>query len=427
MKLLTSTIVWCLCILLPQGLLAQYQEHSSQSGIGIPFFDLVLHKQYDTDFSRHRLLLMAQFLNDDLTFVKSDTSGYDASFELLLAVYDEQRNVVVSKTINKNINVQDYGLTNSRQLKYTLKEQMRLPAGKYELLARSVDLMSSKSAQRKVKFKLDRYDDKKISISGILFFQAASFDSSGKLVDFSPTVDNNFNARSGYFYIYFDLFVKDTANQVKLKYSFANNKNKVEFDTTVVRRVAGPVSSHLLRVDKKRLTSNRYNLKIVAISAQAEAERVQNLSFYWSDVPGTVEDIDEALQQMMYIVEGDSLKKYEKADLQAKQGFFKRFWKSRDPNPNTSKNELKNEYFKRVNYANQKFSAFSQPGWITDRGRILIKFGFPDDVERHPFDMGSRPYEIWRYYSLRKTFVFEDRTGFGDFRLHPAYLDVEFQ
>ena len=88
---------------------------------------------------------------------------------------------------------------------------------------------------------------------------------------------------------------------------------------------------------------------------------------------------------------------------------------------------MKDEYFRRINYANRNYTAFGQPGWITDRGRILIKFGFPDDVERHPFEMGSQPYEIWRYYALRKTFVFIDPTGFGDYRLHMDSMDEEFQ
>ena len=80
---------------------------------------------------------------------------------------------------------------------------------------------------------------------------------------------------------------------------------------------------------------------------------------------------------MRYILPYDSLSKYKDADLEAKQTYFKRFWKERDPNPKTPNNELKDEYFRRINYANRNYTAFGQPGWITDRGRILIKFGFP--------------------------------------------------
>jgi hypothetical protein len=84
------------------------------------------------------------------------------------------------------------------------------------------------------------------------------------------------------------------------------------------------------------------------------------------------------------------------------------------------------EYFSRVNYANREFSSFSDDGWLSDRGRILIKFGMPDDVERHPFEIDRYPFVVWRYYTLRKTFLFSDRTGFGDYRLDPRYQTEEF-
>ena len=85
------------------------------------------------------------------------------------------------------------------------------------------------------------------------------------------------------------------------------------------------------------------------------------------------------------------------------------------------------EYFRRVNYANREYSNFNEGGWLSDRGRILIKFGYPDDIERHPYELDSVPYVIWRYYSLRKVFVFADRSGFGDYRLLPEYMNYEFQ
>ena len=89
-------------------------------------------------------------------------------------------------------------------------------------------------------------------------------------------------------------------------------------------------------------------------------------------------------------------------------------------------NELMVEYYNRINHANREFSNFNEGGWLSDRGRILVKFGQPDDIERHPFEIDTYPYEIWRFYSLRKIFIFADRTGFGDFRLLPEYMDEEF-
>ncbi len=144
-------------------------------------------------------------------------------------------------------------------------------------------------------------------------------------------------------------------------------------------------------------------------------------------MPANITDLNLALRQMVYIIHPDSLDYYLDAKLEDKQRFFKKFWADRDPDPKTKINELMDEYFRRINYANEHFSGLSNKGWTTDRGRILIKFGQPEDIERHPFELETRPYEIWRYYSQRKIFLFEDQTGFGDYRLHPDYLSMEYQ
>jgi hypothetical protein len=74
------------------------------------------------------------------------------------------------------------------------------------------------------------------------------------------------------------------------------------------------------------------------------------------------------------------------------------------------------QYYARVEYANKHFSHFME-GWRTDMGMVYIMFGPPSNVERHPFDIDSKPYEVWAYYDLNYQFVFVDSTGFGDYRL----------
>jgi len=406
--------------------MAQYHEYAQQSGIGIPFFQLAVHRTFSSDLKHSHIKLTAQFLYDDLTFLRSDTSGYDAEFEILFAVYDAQNQVVVSHTINKKLNVKNFESTNSRSRWVILKDAFDLEPGDYKLLARAVDLNSTKSAQRKVDLKIADYAGKQVAISDILFAKDLKQDSLGQLTDIMPTFGNNFNIRSGYFYVYFDLFVQQPPTEATIEYILTTKKEKKSFDSTIVRQITQPLTPVWVKISRERFRFNKYTLQVRVKTAAGELQQEQPLSFFWSIVPRTEQDIDLALKQMSYILDPDTLKKYEKASLSEKQAFFKRFWKERDPDPQTARNELKNEYFKRVNYANRHFSAMGQDGWRTDRGRILIKFGFPDDIERHPFEMGTRPYEIWRYYSLRKVFVFQDVSGFGDYRLVPGYLDEEF-
>jgi hypothetical protein len=73
-------------------------------------------------------------------------------------------------------------------------------------------------------------------------------------------------------------------------------------------------------------------------------------------------------------------------------------------------------YYGRVQYANEHFRT-NHEGWDTDRGHIYILYGEPTDIERHPFEAGSYPYEVWYYSQLAKRFMFVDYTGFGDYSL----------
>jgi len=92
-----------------------------------------------------------------------------------------------------------------------------------------------------------------------------------------------------------------------------------------------------------------------------------------------------------------------------RDNFIEAFWQRRDPTPDTEENEYKEEHYQRIAYANEHYAA-GVPGWKTDRGRIYIVFGKPDEVESHPSggtyerpmeegggETSTFPFEQWRY------------------------------
>ena len=421
------THILALLVLLVSTAFSQYFEESKYSGVGLPFFEFSLSRQFDSDFKNARVLIFAQVVYDDLTFLKSDTSGYDAELEWLIAVYSDEDKLIFSRTVNKTLNTKSYDETNSRDKYVDLKTEILLEKGEYQVLLRTVDLNTNKTAQRRIEIEIPDYYDEDVAIGDVMFLKSVQFDTTGKIIDYDPILGNNFTVKKGEFYIYFNVYSQVLDKLAKINYRFINSNKKTEFDTTAVKLVKSNITSHLLKIDKDIFKDNTYNLEIEVNIDNNSAEISKILTFYWKLVPNTTTDIDLALNQMVYILQPDSLSYFLDADLPAKQAFFKRFWDARDPNPDTNKNELMDEYFKRVNYANEHFSGLAMDGWLTDRGRIFIKFGPPDDIERHPFELETRPYEIWRYYSLRKVFLFQDYTGFGDYRLHPDYVNVEYQ
>ncbi len=187
---------------------AQYYEESSYSGVGLPYFEYSLNRQFSSDFKNSKVILIAETIYDDLTFVKSPKSGYDAELEWLIAVYSEEEKLVFSRSITKNINVTEYVETNSRSKKITLRDEIPLEAGKYKVLLRILDLTTNQSAQRTLMVDIPNYYEEDVAISDILFLKSVQFDSVGVLKDYEPIIGDNFTVRDGEFYIYFNVFSK---------------------------------------------------------------------------------------------------------------------------------------------------------------------------------------------------------------------------
>ncbi len=94
------------------------------------------------------------------------------------------------------------------------------------------------------------------------------------------------------------------------------------------------------------------------------------------------------------------------------------FWEIRDPTPDTPANEYRDEVFARMESASQSFDEpLRRPGWTTDRGRILLRYGKPDSRIVREGDFNGAPAEIWEYFDPRRTFVFIDERGIGDYVL----------
>ena len=126
-----------------------------------------------------------------------------------------------------------------------------------------------------------------------------------------------------------------------------------------------------------------------------------------------------------------------------REQFIEQFWLRRDPTPDTIENEFKEEHYSRIAYANERFAS-GKPGWKTDRGRIYVLYGKPDEIESHPsggtydrpFEDGGGttstfPFEIWRYRYIEGIgnevlLEFVDPTMSGEYRftIDPSEKDA---
>jgi len=160
-----------------------------------------------------------------------------------------------------------------------------------------------------------------------------------------------------------------------------------------------------------------YRMQILA----KRGERIDSVNFtteiFWRDMPYSMRNIDFALDAMRYILTKEQLSRMREGDAEQKRSAFRRYWKERDPTPEVEYNEMMTEYFRRVDKAYYMFQTlFERNGVNTDRGKVYILFGPPEDTQR--ILAADQPAtEIWYYPSLDKTFRFVDRSKDGNLRL----------
>lgn len=126
----------------------------------------------------------------------------------------------------------------------------------------------------------------------------------------------------------------------------------------------------------------------------------------------TLEELDEEWNMMKILGTKAEKNLFKNSDESGKRKVMATFWNARE-------GVISREIFiERASIAIQKWSGL-RPGWKTDRGRILLTYGRPDEIEREPHGMNSRPHEVWRYFDLEGgvEFVFVDKQGFSEFEL----------
>ena len=140
-------------------------------------------------------------------------------------------------------------------------------------------------------------------------------------------------------------------------------------------------------------------------------------------------------KDVTYIITEEERRAFKKLQTDdERERFIEEFWRRRDPDPDTDENEYKEEYYERIAYANEHFAS-GIPGWKTDRGRIYIMYGKPDERETHPMggsyerpswegggSTTTYPFEIWFYRYLAGVgsgveIEFVDPTGSGEYRI----------
>ena len=406
-----------LLFILPISLAQAQVEISSEQnsfGSGPKFYEDIL------DFSSGksnvtRLDVFIQVPYTTVHFVKSN-SGFSGNYEVTVSVFDKDKEkLIAEKSWNEKLETKDFNETVSKNNFSLNFKSFYLTPGKY-FVRTAIDDKESKSEYPKESMIVVRDLSSDIAVSDIMLLSKRTEEQGkNKIV---PNVSGNVATQKDGLPVFFEIYSKNPV-KLNIEYTVTDKKNNVIYTDSQLKSIDSGRVQIFNTVKDSSFSLGLYTLEVALKDTQNKMITSVKKAFIsrWIGIPSSITDLDKAIEQLIYIASSSEIDNIK--DAKTKDDKLKRylaFWKTQDPTPSTQENEVFDEYYRRVSYANAHFSHYIE-GWKTDRGMVFILLGPPDNVERHPFDIDSKPYEVWEYYNLNRSFVFLDETGFGDYRL----------
>lgn len=396
----TYIIISIILLVLSSGLFAQRMDKKWKIG---PEYTIEYVVNPSTELGKGELSIMLSVPYDEIHFVKKN-SQFKGRFDISIMIFEGKEKRVSESWIEK-LTVNEFKLTNSRKKTIEMQKSYILEPGKYRLEILITDL-KTQNRRKQVK----DIDMNKLSngpwMMGDLYFMKDS--SAVKGTKDMPEA----------------IYVGFSASGVEGKYPFTyvlQSRDKIlkqgKFEIELVKER----HEYIFPVRTADLNYNQYFLTLITVIDSTEYKRSIPLRVQWSGTSSLIPNLEEAIEQMRYLSHtgyfpSRTYKKMINAEGEEQKDFFTETWKNIDPTPHTENNELMNEYYYRVHVVNQRFSGHRE-GWRSDRGMIYIIYGEPDAVEEHHMEIDTKPYMIWYYYSVNRSFIFIDHTGFGDYQL----------
>lgn len=394
------------------------------------YFDALSFLASDSVSTRFDVYVQVPF--EYLRFTK-ESNFFKARYEITLDVLKPNKELVTEKIWNEEVRVKIFEETVSKKGYNLTLKSLTLPPGEYLLHIQMRDYESKKTSIEERGVNIPSFQNTLLSVSDVML--VGKLTAEGQKKNIAPNVSSNVGNLPEGFYLFFEVYNRTSVDTANITYHVLDQKQRVVFSHSLREPVKKNKNQIFVKIDSLQLPMGTYELLLEVKPATRLGEKISDtetliasthrrLNIRWYGMPVSIVDLDKAIEQMVYIAKGGELDYIKDAPTEEeKRRRFMEFWKKRNPTPNTPRNEAMEEYYSRVEYANQHFSRYRE-GWKTDMGMIFIIFGPPNNVDRHPFEYNRKPYEIWYYYDLDRQFLFVDETGFGDYRLVGPYWDV---
>lgn len=389
-----------------------------QGTVPLFYYDLINYRS-NTE-GKNRVDIYVEVPYEGIQFVKTD-KGFTANYAITVSFYNEKKEkLVTEKTWNESVSSRDFETTTSKTNYYLSVRSVEITPQKYHVRCEVIDQDSKKNYVREDKIEIKPIKGP-VSLSDLLLVaKQVVVHGENKII---PNISRNVASQKDGVGLFYEIY-SDTARSVLLNYVIIDTKSEPVKTQSLDYMLKSGTNQIHFTMGNPELAMGEYAVAVQIqdhsknVLAQSEKKFVSR----WVGVPSSVKDLDKAVEQMVYIAKDSEVDHIK--DAESKEEKLQRYldyWKAKDPTPSTEQNEVFEEYYRRIGYANDHFKHYME-GWRTDMGMIYVTLGPPSNVERHPFEFDSKPYEVWDYYEINRRFVFVDQTGFGDYRLiTPVY------
>ena len=190
----------------------------------------------------------------------------------------------------------------------------------------------------------------------------------------------------------------------------SSTKNEIALK---LNKKEGAYTYALVKIPNKKFPNAMYRMSVKGKNNEKPIAQ-STFQSYWSEIPTSLLSLDIAIDMLRFITDKNTIDKIDDGSDRARERKFREFWKEKDPTPDTEFNELQTEYYNRIDYAYDNFGSENILGFNSDRGKVYINYGPPNDTKR-TFPTDDATTEVWIYNNQR--FIFKATSGFGDFKL----------
>jgi GWxTD domain-containing protein len=356
---------------------------------------------------------------------KTDKQSYVTKFDLNIDVKDKNDVVVYNNISKEEITTKQTGQEYLSQNTEIISKNLFLPPGDYKVKVSLYEQSSKNRSEKEKKVTVRDFAASTIALSDVMIVSKMSTTTGKKII--TPDVARNVGAIDT-FYLFYYVYRNSDEQQIDVSCRIFDAENKEVYSGNQVINTESGITFQnqiFMPVPTEKLAYGKYTVEITAASGSQNVSEKAYFDNQNTDFPLALKDIDVLIEQLQYIAKDEEMTFMRDGNTDVeKQKRFVEFWKKKDPSPNTKRNEAMQDYYKRLAVATKLFSTIYTQGWRTDMGMVFIIFGEPNNIERHPYEMDSKPYEVWDYYSMNKQFVFVDNTGFGDYRLVTPIWDT---